>query len=76
MPAVSRGTGARQSGAAVWGSDWPHPRIEGEMPDAGQLFDLFRTWTPDEAIRRQFLSPTPRISMAFRRDGSAPAVED
>jgi energy-coupling factor transporter ATP-binding protein EcfA2 len=21
----------------VWGSDWPHPRIEGEMPEAGQL---------------------------------------
>ena len=32
----------------VWGGDWPHPRIEGEMPDAGHLLDLFNEWTPDE----------------------------
>jgi predicted TIM-barrel fold metal-dependent hydrolase len=19
----------------VWGGDWPHPRMDGEMPDAG-----------------------------------------
>ena len=33
----------------VWGGDWPHPRVEGEMPDAGHLFELFQTWTPDQA---------------------------
>ena len=32
----------------VWGTDWPHPRIEGEMPDAGHLLDLFNDWTPDD----------------------------
>ena len=25
----------------IWGTDWPHPRIEGEMPNAGHLLDLF-----------------------------------
>jgi predicted TIM-barrel fold metal-dependent hydrolase len=39
----------------VWGSDWPHPRMEGEMPDAGHLFELFHAWTPDEAVRRRIL---------------------
>jgi predicted TIM-barrel fold metal-dependent hydrolase len=43
----------------VWGSDWPHPRIEGEMPDAGRLFELFQQWTPDEATRRRILVDNP-----------------
>jgi predicted TIM-barrel fold metal-dependent hydrolase len=43
----------------VWGSDWPHPRIEGEMPDAGRLFELFQQWTPDEATRRRVLVDNP-----------------
>jgi predicted TIM-barrel fold metal-dependent hydrolase len=43
----------------VWGSDWPHPRIEGEMPDAGRLFELFCAWTPDDAVRRKILVDNP-----------------
>lgn len=43
----------------VWGSDWPHPRMEGEMPNAGHLLDLFNEWTPDEAIRCRILSDNP-----------------
>jgi len=39
----------------VWGSDWPHPRMEDEMPNAGHLLDLFNEWTPDDAIRRRIL---------------------
>jgi len=29
----------------VWGSDWPHPRPEGPVPDAKHLLDLFCDWT-------------------------------
>ena len=43
----------------VWGSDWPHPRMEGEMPNAGHLLDLFNEWTPDDAIRRRILVDNP-----------------
>lgn len=43
----------------VWGSDWPHPRMEHEMPDAGHLLDLFNAWTPDHAIRRRILADNP-----------------
>ncbi len=43
----------------LWGSDWPHPRMEGEMPDAGHLLDLFNAWTPDESIRRRILVDNP-----------------
>ena len=49
----------------VWGSDWPHPRIEGEMPDAGKLFDLFCEWTPDEAVRKCILVDNPAKLFGF-----------
>jgi 2-pyrone-4,6-dicarboxylate lactonase len=49
----------------VWGSDWPHPRIEGEMPDAGRLFELFQQWTPHEATRRRILVDNPARLYGF-----------
>jgi predicted TIM-barrel fold metal-dependent hydrolase len=29
----------------VWGTDWPHPRPEGPVPDAARLLQVFREWT-------------------------------
>jgi len=29
----------------VWGTDWPHPRPEGPVPDAMRLRDVFLDWT-------------------------------
>ena len=52
----------------VWGSDWPHPRIEGDMPDAGKLLDLFNAWTPDEAVRRRICHEFRLSSTDFRAD--------
>jgi predicted TIM-barrel fold metal-dependent hydrolase len=49
----------------VWGTDWPHPRIEGEMPDAGHLLDLFQQWTPDAAIRDRILVANPARLYGF-----------
>jgi predicted TIM-barrel fold metal-dependent hydrolase len=49
----------------VWGSDWPHPRMEGEMPDAGRLFELFCAWTPDAATRRRILVDNPATLYGF-----------
>jgi predicted TIM-barrel fold metal-dependent hydrolase len=49
----------------VWGTDWPHPRIEGEMPDAGRLLDLFNDWTPDAATRRRILAGNPARLYGF-----------
>lgn len=43
----------------IWGTDWPHPRIEGEMPNAGHLLDLFNEWTPDAAVRKKILVDNP-----------------
>ena len=43
----------------VWGGDWPHPRVEGEMPDAGHLLELFQLWTPDKATQQRILVTNP-----------------
>ncbi|HET9904546.1 MAG TPA: amidohydrolase family protein [Xanthobacteraceae bacterium] len=49
----------------VWGTDWPHPRIEGPMPDAGHLLDLFFDWTPDAETRRRILVDNPARLFGF-----------
>jgi predicted TIM-barrel fold metal-dependent hydrolase len=49
----------------IWGTDWPHPRIEGEMPNAGHLLDLFNDWTPDAAVRRKILVANPARLYGF-----------
>ena len=51
----------------VWGSDWPHPRIEGEMPNAGHLYELFHDWTPDAEVRRKILVDNPARLYGFPR---------
>ena len=35
----------------IWGSDGPHPRVEGEMTVAGHLFEL-QKWTSDDEARQ------------------------
>jgi len=44
----------------VWGGDWPHPRMEEEMPDVGHLLDLFMEWTADAANRQRILVDNPQ----------------
>lgn len=49
----------------VWGSDWPHPRVEGEMPDAGHLFELFQQWTPNLDVQQRILVANPARLYGF-----------
>jgi predicted TIM-barrel fold metal-dependent hydrolase len=49
----------------VWGGDWPHPRVEGEMPDAGHLLELFQEWTPDPATQQRILVTNPAKLYGF-----------
>ena len=39
----------------IWGTDWPHPRLEKDMPEDGHLLDLFNEWTPDAGLRKKIL---------------------
>ena len=42
----------------LWGSDWPHLRVN-PTPDAALLLDAFRRWTADEALCEQILQHNP-----------------
>ncbi|WP_431282881.1 amidohydrolase family protein [Humitalea sp. 24SJ18S-53] len=48
----------------VWGTDWPHPRPEGPVPDAQRLLDVFCDWTP-AAARQKILTDNPARLYGF-----------
>jgi 2-pyrone-4,6-dicarboxylate lactonase len=48
----------------VWGSDWPHPNVEG-VPDDGMLVDLVAEFA-DEAQRQALLVDNPQKLYKFR----------
>lgn len=43
----------------LWGSDWPHVMIKGEMPNDGELADLLGDWIPDTVQRQQVMVNNP-----------------
>jgi predicted TIM-barrel fold metal-dependent hydrolase len=43
----------------LWGTDWPHPNIAGDMPNDGDLVDLLAEAVEDEALRRRVLVGNP-----------------
>lgn len=43
----------------VWGSDWPHVREPGVIPDDGALLNLLPEWVPDVALRNAILTENP-----------------
>jgi predicted TIM-barrel fold metal-dependent hydrolase len=49
----------------VWGSDWPHVMLEGQMPNDGALADLLAVWAPDEKTRTRILVDNPARLYGF-----------
>jgi predicted TIM-barrel fold metal-dependent hydrolase len=43
----------------LWGTDFPHPNISGDMPNDGDLVDLLAMAAPDEELRRRILVDNP-----------------
>ena len=43
----------------VFGTDWPHVMMEGEMPNTGALIEQLAVWVPDEAARKKILVDNP-----------------
>ena len=50
---------AVDSARILWGTDWPHPNIAKDMPNDGELVDLFAEICPDEATRERILVDNP-----------------
>ena len=48
----------------IWGSDYPHLSFADQVTSE-QLFDLLKTWAPDEATRRRILVDNPAKLFAF-----------
>jgi len=46
-------------GRILWGTDWPHPNISKDMPNDGELVDLFGEICPDEDLRARILVDNP-----------------
>ena len=43
----------------LWGTDWPHPNITKDMPNDGELVDLFADICPDPKLRQRILVDNP-----------------
>ena len=50
---------AVDSARILWGTDWPHPNITKDMPNDGELVDLFGEICPDAAVRERILVDNP-----------------
>jgi predicted TIM-barrel fold metal-dependent hydrolase len=49
----------------VWGTDWPHTVIAGQMPEDAELLDLLGDWAPDEGLRSRVLVENPAMLYRF-----------
>mgnify|MGYP002085783201 FL=1 len=43
----------------IWGTDWPHPNVPNDMPDEGELVDMFALYCDDDNLRRKILVDNP-----------------
>jgi 2-pyrone-4,6-dicarboxylate lactonase len=44
---------------ALWGTDWPHPNMQDEVPDDGHLVDLIPRIAPTSELQQQMLIENP-----------------
>ncbi|MEG3164023.1 amidohydrolase family protein [Sphingomonas sp. PB2P19] len=43
----------------LWGTDWPHPNMQGSIPDDGALVDMIPRIAPTAALRHKLLIDNP-----------------
>ena len=56
---------ARRPDRFVWGTDWPHVVLDGEVPNTADIVDLLLDWVPDEEQRYQILVCNPEALYGF-----------
>ena len=49
----------------VWGTDWPHPNLEGTLPDDGELLDALMRWAPSRDAQQRILVDNPAALYGF-----------
>jgi 2-pyrone-4,6-dicarboxylate lactonase len=43
----------------IWGTDWPHPNMQDEIPDDGHVVDMIPRIAPTEELQRKLLIANP-----------------
>jgi 2-pyrone-4,6-dicarboxylate lactonase len=43
----------------LWGTDWPHPNMDTEIPNDGHLVDMIPRIAPTEALQKKLLIDNP-----------------
>ena len=49
----------------VWGTDWPHPKFDGPMPDDTDMLDQFIDWVPNAQLRHKIMVENPERFYQF-----------
>ena len=49
----------------IWGTDWPHPNINGQMPNDGELVDMLEAYAPDKNTREKIIVDNPSELYGF-----------
>jgi predicted TIM-barrel fold metal-dependent hydrolase len=49
----------------LWGTDWPHPNIDGIMPNDGDLLSLLAKSAEEENLRNAILVDNPHRLYKF-----------
>lgn len=50
----------------LWGTDWPHPNVGRDMPNDGDLVDLFAQMAPEPELQRKILVENPARLYGFQ----------
>ena len=56
---------ALNSDNLVWGTDWPHPKFDGPMPDDTDMLDQFMDWVPNAQLRQKIMVENPERFYQF-----------
>jgi len=49
----------------LWASNWPHPMVKKNFPDAAALLDLVADWAGSDAVRQRILVANPAKLYGF-----------
>ena len=58
----------------LWGTDWPHPNLQGHMPDDGLLVDFIPQIAPTPELQRKLLVDNP-MRLYWPEERTAPAAD-
>ncbi len=59
-PRRSRPLVADYPDRCIWGTDWPHPNMQDEVPDDGHVVDMIPRIAPTDELQHKLLVANPQ----------------